>query len=393
MTLETTAPRFYALALLGLLAALSLPGVAVAQPTFTEGAGAGPADTDDIDLNITAGGTLTYGNARNIGLNLAGNFTIHEGMELFVAEASYVYGIAQTPATCADVRTNAALFPAATLDYCNAPAMMDAAARAPGFNDWRENSSNFNWRLRFDHFLDADNALFVANRGRMDYFAGLDLRLGVQLGYNRMLFREENHTLAMDVGIDATVDIYSESVRAQNRALVAAGTSLPNLAGTDARFIPALRVQLAYVNHVNAVFTYNTTFEALWDIPNPDHFRFEWVNHLRSSIDTWLQVSLDVTFRLDSLPPGQAASWQEVTARQTTTMFDMLTTLNLVGNFDLDGEPPTVEELQEAAAACPEVTCPDCPVCADCAEPAPAEPPATEAPADETAAAPEAPPA
>lgn len=392
MTLETIARRLSALAILGVLAALA-PAAALAQPTFSEAAGAGPADTDDIDLNVTAGGTLTYGNARNIGLNLAGNLTIHEGMELFVAEVSYVYGIAQTPATCADVNANPALFPAATLDYCNGGAMaMDPTARAPGFNDWRENSSNFNWRLRFDHFFDADNAIFVANRGRMDYFAGLDLRLGIQLGYNRMLFREENHTLAMDVGVDATVDIYSESVRAQNRALVAAGTALPNLAGTDARMIPALRVQLAYVNHVNDVFTYDTTFEALWDIPNPDHFRFEWVNHLRSSIDTWLQVSLDLTFRLDSLPPGQAASWQEVTARQTTTMFDMLATLNLVGNFDLDGEPPTVEEAEEEAAACPEVTpCPDCPVCADCAEPAPAEPPATEAPADETAA--EAPPA
>ena len=50
----------------------------------------------------------------------------------------------------------------------------------------------------------------------------------------------------------------------------------------------------------------DTTFEALWDIPNPEHFRFEWVNRFRSAIETWLQISLDLTFRLDSLPPGQA---------------------------------------------------------------------------------------
>lgn len=373
-----------------LCAALLVPMAAAAQPTFAEGAAADAAapSTDDIDLTLTAGGTLAYGNARTIGLNVAANLTIHEGSELFVAEASYVYGVAQSTRTCADVIATGG--PADALSHCMM-AGVDPTSRA-GFNDFAENASNLNWRLRYDHFFDADNALFVAHRGRIDYFAGLDLRLGFQLGYNRMLFREENHTLAMDVGIDATVDIYSESVRAQNRTLVAAGTALPNLAGTDARFIPALRVQLAYVNHLSTALTYDTTFEALWDMPNPDHFRFEWVNRFRSAIETWLQISLDLTFRLDSLPPGQASSWNEI-AFQPTQMFDMLATLNLVGNFDIDGEPPPVEEAAEEPA-CPEPTCPECPTCPTCAETvtatdAPAEPapaPAPEAaPAEATA--------
>ncbi len=349
---------------------------ALAQPTFAEGAGTRP-DADDIDLNVTAGATLAYGNSRTVGLNVAANLTIRESMELFVAEVTYVYGVAATPLTCGDVQANPAGFPLGTTTFCGvAGTGMAPGARAPGFNDWRENASNLNWRLRFDHFFDGDNAFFVANRGRIDYFAGLDLRLGIQAGYNRMLFREENHTLAMDIGVDATVDLYSDSVRAQNRALVAMGTALPVLSGTDARLVPALRLQLAYVNHINAVLTYDTTFEVLWDIPNPEHFRFEWVNHIRSAIDTWLQISLDVTFRLDSLPPGQARSWNEDATRQTTTMFDMLTTLNLVGAFDIDGEPPPVPE--EPAAACPEPTpCPDCPACSAC------DPPVVEAPAED----------
>jgi hypothetical protein len=399
MTLESTATRLYAPAILGVLVALSLPGVALAQPTFTEGAAAAPASTDDMDLTLNAGGMLNYGNANAGGLNVSGNFTVREGMELFVAEASYVWGIGGAYPTCAMVRAADPLDPAfaAGRAFCDPGGGMPAqpdGSRAGGL-DWRENASNLNWRLRFDHFFDADNAFFVAHRGRVDYFAGLDLRLGLQLGYNRMLFREENHTLAMDVGVDATVDIYSENVRAQNQALLDMGTSLPNLANADLRFIPALRVQLAYVNHLNAALTYDTTFEVLWDMPNPDHFRFEWANHLRSAVDTWLQVSLDVTFRLDSLPPGQAVSWNEAPG-QPTTMFDMLTTLNLVGNLDLDGEPPTVEEVAEAAAACPEVTCPDCPVCADCPEPAPVEAAPAEAGPAEAAPAPaaaEAPPA
>ncbi len=376
---------------------------AAAQPTFTEAVAAAPAEpTSDVDMNLTAGATMAYGNSRTFGLNVAGNLTIHESMELFVADVSFVYGVAATPLTCGAVQANPTAFPVGTVGFCSPAAgtPMDGGVRAPGFSDWRENASNFNWRLRYDHFFDADNAFFVANRGRMDYFAGLDLRLGLQLGYNRMLMREENHTLAMDIGVDATVDLYSPAVRAQNQALVAMGTALPVLSGTDARLVPALRLQLAYVNHINAVLTYDTTFEVLWDVPNPEHFRFEWVNHIRSAIDSFLQISLDVIFRLDSLPPGQARSWNEDASRQTTTMFDMLTTLNLVGNFDLDGERAAAaeeaEEIAEAvAAACPEATpCPDCPICADCAaEAAPpvdaaaVDAPTTDAPVTEAPAA------
>ena len=385
---------------LAVAAALALIAAPVAaQPTFAEAAPAAPASTDDIDLNLTAGGTLAYGNSRTVGLNVAANLTIHEAMELFVAEVTYVYGVSQTPLTCGDVQANPTAFPMGTQTFCGAAGTgMAAGGRAPGFRDWRENASNLNWRLRYDHFFDGDNAFFLANRGRIDYFAGLDLRLGIQAGYNRMLMREENHTLALDVGIDATIDLYSPSVVAQNRALVAAGTALPNLAGTNARLVPALRLQLAYVNHINAVLTYDTTFEVLWDVPNPEHFRFEWVNHIRSAVETWLQISLDLTFRLDALPPGQARAWREDASTQTTTMFDMLATLNLVGNFDLDGEPPAAPEAP-AAPACPEPTpCPDCPVCADCAhdvtlaaEPAPVAP-AGDAPAPApTAPAPTAP--
>lgn len=359
MTMDGTVRRM-SLALMA-LAIVATPASTLAQ-TFSESRAAAPAEsTDDIDLNLTAGGMLNYGNANAGGVNAAGGLTIHEGMELFVAEVSYAWGIAGTFPTCGDVRAGLVPDPiVGGTGFCGtamAPTMQPASARA-GDASWRESASNLNWRLRYDHFFDADNALFVAHRGRMDYFAGLDLRLGLQLGYNRMLFREENHTLALDVGVDATIDIYSQRVRDQNHALVDMGTALPNLAGTDGRIVPALRVQLAYVNHLNSVFTYDTTFEALWDVPNPEHFRFEWVNHLRSAIDTWLQVSLDVTFRLDSLPPGQAASWRERFG-QTTTMFDLLTTLNLVGNFDLDGEPPSPEEPPAAA----EPTCPDCPTC------------------------------
>ena len=241
--------------------------------------------------------------------------------------------------------------------------------------------------------------MFVAHRGRRDQFAGLDVRLGIQIGYTRVLFREENHRLALDMGVDGTIDVYTDAVASLNRAGAIATPPTftpPPAQGTDARFVPAVRLYLAYTNHVNDVLTYDTGFEVLWNVINPSHFRFDWQNHIRSRINGFLELSLDLTLRVDSQPPGQNTPWNEnpaivgadMRARpgQITGMFDFLSTLNLVGTFDIDGEPVA---LPEEPACPPPPSCPACPSCdaspppADIAtpvegfrEPTPAEEPA-----------------
>lgn len=361
------------------LGLLTLGGSPVsAQPpaaagTFTEAARDAPSE-DDVRLVLTGGGTFAYGNAHTLGLNLGGSFFVREAAEQLDVEVTYLLGMAEAPLTCNDDPMGVG---------CGGAA---GGGRTGGFaGNWVENANNLAWRIRYDHYFDADNALFVAHRGRRDPFAGLEARLGLQLGYSRVLMREENHRLSLDAGLDGTIDVYTDSVGRVNRAGAIAMPPTftpPLLQGTDARFMPAVRLYLAYSNHLNSALTYDTGLEVLWNVVNPGHFRFEWQNHIRSRITGFLELSLDIIFRLDSQPPGQNNPWTENPAivgtdmrlrpGQSTGMFDMVSTLNLVGTFDIDGAPAAAEP---EAPACPEPTpCPDCPTCEACPPPpAPAE--------------------
>jgi hypothetical protein len=357
-----------ALAAIALL--LSASSIAEAQPegpaTFTEANRDAPSE-NDIRFTLTAGGTFAYGNARTLGVNLASGFFLRDAAEQLDIEVTYLLGMAEAPLTCADDPMGIG---------CGG---MAGGARTGGFaGTWVENANNLNWRIRYDHYFDADNSIFVAHRGRRDQFAGLDVRLGLQLGYSRVLFREENHRLSLDIGVDGTVDVYTDEVGNANRN--SATFVAPPLQGTDARFVPAVRLYLAYTNHINEAITYDTGLEVLWNVVNPGHFRFDWQNHIRSRLTGFLELSLDITLRVDSQPPGQNNPWNENPAivgtdmrlrpGQVTGMFDFLTTLNIVGTFDIDGTPEAAAE----EPACPEPTpCPTCPECPAAGDAAPAE--------------------
>ncbi len=306
---------------------------------------------DDVRLQLTAGAALAYGNARNFALNLGGVFTVREGQHAFLAEIGWIYGMA-----------------AARVD----PAMM-----MHEFGDFTENANNLNGRLRYDFFVDNDNAIFGVFRIRRDPFANLEPRVQGQVGYLRNLLREDKHRFWLEIGVDYTYDNFFTG------ALDVGGGTI-----SDDRSLFAARGFIGYSNEINSFLTYNTGFEVLWVVLrapapiDPGHFRFEWVNQFRSQVADWLQISLDITGRFDSQPPGQASPWDEQ-PNQPTQMFDLITTLNLVGNFDIDGTPEAAEE----EPACPEPTpCPECEACPDCEtataeEPAP--PPVEETPTEE----------
>lgn len=351
---------FRTYALVASLAVSLVPSIGAAQPaavsTFSE-ANRDAASENDVRLTLTGGGTFAYGNSRTVGLNVAGGFFLRDAAEQLDIEVTYLFGMAASPLTCNEDMMGVG---------CGGVA---SGTRTGGFSDsWIENANNLVWRIRYDHYFDPDNSIFVAHRGRRDPFAGLEVRLGLQLGYSRVLFREENHRLSLDVGVDVTVDHYTSAVANVNRT---SATFVPPIAqGTDGRLVPAVRLYLAYTNHLNDYLTYDTGLEVLWNVVNPGHFRFDWQNHIRSRINGFLELSLDITLRVDSQPPGQNTSFSEnpnitgtdgrLRPGQVTGMFDFLTTLNLVGTFDIDGTPEAAPE----EPACP--VCPTCPTCAEC---------------------------
>ncbi|MBX3268978.1 MAG: DUF481 domain-containing protein [Sandaracinaceae bacterium] len=307
---------------------------------------------DDLRLQLTAGAALAYGNARNFAVNLGGNFNVRRDQHAFLAEVGWIFGMTA-------VRDD--------------PAMM-----MYDFGDFAETTNNFTGRLRYDFFVDDDNALFGVFRARRDPFANLEPRVQAQVGYLRNLLREDKHRFWVEIGVDYSYDRFSDG-------LLEVGGGVQS---TD-RSLFAARGFIGYTNEINSALTYTTGLEVLWVVlrapaaVDPGHFRFEWVNRFRSQIEDWLQVSLDITGRFDSQPPGQASPWDEQ-GGQPTQMFDLITTLNLVGNFDLDGTPAAEEE-----PACPEPTpCPECAEptpCPECAEPAPEPEPEPEAEAEPVA--------
>ena len=283
---------------------------------------------DDLRLQLTAGSALAYGNARNLAVNLGGSFALRDGAHAFVVEAGWVFGMTS-------VRRD--------------PDMMDYA-----FGDFAETANNLSGRLRYDFFADDDNAIFGVLRGRRDPFANLDPRLQVQAGYMRNLLREENHRFWVELGVDFSYDRFASG-----------NVDLGGGVTSDDRSLFAARGFVGYSNELNSALTWKSGLEVLWVVartPAPmdaGHFRFEWLNQFRSTVEDWFQLSLDITARIDSQPPGQESPWQENAMGQPTQMFDLLTTLNLVGNFDLDGEA-AAEEEEADCPACPEVE--PCPV-------------------------------
>lgn len=312
---------------------------------------------DDVRLSLTAGSALSYGNARNLAINLGGDFVLRLDQHALQAGIAWIFGFAS---------------------------LRDPDSAA--FTDWDQTTNNLTWKLRYDFFISDDDALFLVHHGRRDPFAQLRPRIGFQAGYMRNLLREEKHRFWVEVGYDFTYDRFG------NDPLDVGGGQT----STD-RTLHSLRLFVGYDNRLNDVLTYTTGLQALMRLDRPEHWRFEWINQLRSKLADWLQVSLDVTGRLDAQPPGQAEAWNEV-AGQPVQMFDLITTLNLVGTFDMYTEPTEEEEEEEACPACPEPMCPE-PACpepaaeADAADGSAAAAPGaaaepTEAAAEPTAAEP-----
>jgi len=318
-----------------------------ATGAFSEHTARRSESPNNVLLALVLGGNLSFGNTRTANINASANLQLRDGPDVGVIEASFLYGLTQTPLLCRTVQeADPGDYPIGTEEFCGLEGMgMSPSARAPGFNDWSNFAMNLQWRARYDHFFDEENAFFAAHTGRVDPFAGVVPRLSAQIGWNHILLEEtRRHTFAFDLGVDATLDVFGDAVRTQIVRQVDMGSTLPPLWGTDGRFMPQLLVRLIYVNQLNSALTYDTTLEALWDVADYTHLRGQWVNHFRSQIDRIFQMRLDLTGRFDSQPPGQAVAWNESPTTQTTTMFELIATLNLQGTFDVDGEAASASE-------------------------------------------------
>jgi hypothetical protein len=73
----------------------------------------------------------------------------------------------------------------------------------------QQTTNNWLAKARYDRFLTAQNSVFVTARVGADQIAGKDLIFGAQLGYSRLIYKDENHELAGEAGYDFSYESYA----------------------------------------------------------------------------------------------------------------------------------------------------------------------------------------
>lgn len=273
-----------------------------AQPAaaaqHTDRVAAPPAeDADDEVFTIQLGGTLNFGNSRSLQLAAATNFLLHRDQHLFTLDLQATLGMAAT---------------------------RDQATR--DWSSFDENARNILGRIRYDFFLDPDDALFVSVAGRHDTFAGLDFRFQGQAGFLRNIFREgagNSHRMWGELGFDVTVDD-----RAPNPLLnPAADPSTCGMMGMPACTLPniqdqySVRLFLGYDNHMNQAWAFRTGLEALFDVIDGENVRLNSISELNVRIENNLAAGLRFTLLFDNKPvPGNDTV-------DTTTVLTLVYTL------------------------------------------------------------------
>jgi hypothetical protein len=263
---------------------------AAAPPQFTDAVVMPPAESEDETVwTLQLGGTFNYGNTRSFQLATATHFVVRRDAHLFTADLAFTYGIASL-----------------------------RSADTQQFGPWNANAQNFNGRLRYDGFLDPDDALFVSVAGRNDPFAGLDFRFQGQFGYMRNLLREADgtHRLWFEIGGDITYDDRYPNPLCGTPPMGVTIDRTTCLGDDTVSYLlppnelqPSARLFVGYDNHMDSHWSYRTGVELLVDLrgaPYWENVRANWTNELHVTIDANLAAGLTFNLLVDGQPvPGR----------------------------------------------------------------------------------------
>jgi hypothetical protein len=297
---------------------------------------------------LSAGATLNTGNTRSFAANVGSRFTLKRDRHQLTLEGQFIYGLA------------------ALRDEGD----VDGDGNINEFNDYDLNSRQLSGLARYDFFMTTDDALFASVGPRWDTFAGLDFRIQNQVGYMRNFFSVlDKHRGWGEIGYDLTYD---------------------NWTNGDDQTNHSVRAFLGYDNHINEMVTFLTGLEGLFNVERSDDVRVNWNAELTSKLVDAFQAGVRFTLRYDNEPvPG-------------AEKLDTITTMNLLYAMDFEAKPAeeaevdcdaqTAKAVSDAVARCravESVTAPEAPAPA-VEDPAPqgdvpAEPPATDVPAADTA--------
>lgn len=174
---------------------LLVPATALAQdPKFEYGK---PEEVKAVEWKASAqaGFILNTGNSRSAAFSAGLTASRKEGDNKFSVDGAAAYARSEVR-TFADTNMNGTIGPGEIT------------------RDESTTTKNWNLKLRYDRFFTAHDSAYVAGRIGADEIAGKELTGGGQIGYSRILFKNDVHELTAEAGYDFSYESYVADVDA-----------------------------------------------------------------------------------------------------------------------------------------------------------------------------------
>jgi putative salt-induced outer membrane protein len=232
----------------------------VVKSGFEGAARAAEEEKDAATAELSAGGLIASGNARQLALTGAGKARLRRG--------------------------RSQLSGAAAVNYAESAADRDAPLEAT--------VENLQARVRYDYFFAEHWAAFLGLSARRDRFQGLDLRLNVDPGVAYYLIDEEKRQLWFELGYDLQYDVRrDENVEAAR----AAGEPIEK---TEVRH--SGRLFAGYDNQLNERVSFSTGLEYLQSVEELEIWRLNWDGSIKSHLAGSFSSAVVVSLKYDNNP-------------------------------------------------------------------------------------------
>ena len=232
----------------------------VAKSGFEGAARDDEESKDATTADISAGGLMASGNARQLALTGSGKFRLRRGDNQFSA--------------------------AAAVNYAEAAADRDSQLEPT--------VSNLQGKVRYDYFFAEHWAAFLGVSARRDRFQGLDLRLNVDPGLAYYLIDREKHQLWFEGGYDLQYDVR------RDEDIEAARADGEDVEKTEVRH--SARLFTGYENQVNERVSFSTGLEYLQSVQTTETWRINWDASLKSQIAGSFSSAVVVQVKYDNDP-------------------------------------------------------------------------------------------
>ena len=265
-------------------------------------------------LNVAFGGVLMGGNTKSYAANLGFRFGLNRERHQLTLEAL------------------------GSLGYSRQSGQM---GEEPALEPTAQNTIA---RARYDQFVSASDALFVAMAPRHDSFAGLKLRLQNQVGYSRNFYAHADaHRLWGELGYDFTYDHFMEPEGESEQEM-----SMDDEEQKKSNNVHSARIFFGYTNHLSTTAHMSVGAETLLDFMDKDNVRVNGLAELTSSVTQSFKLGVQSRVMFDNVPAPDVGN---------TT--DVIVAVQLVYTFDSSTVPATAcppcdctEQVNAARDAC-----------------------------------------